>query len=77
MIRVIDLLNEPGIDSRVIKSALVQLSVMTEDILLHDLFIKHSGLDIVTSYLISNDVRIYLFEYFNFSAPVSIFFNRN
>ncbi|XP_018306110.1 rotatin [Mycetomoellerius zeteki] len=47
MLSVLEMLNEPNIDPKIRKSALVQISVMLSDTSLHKLFINQSGLPLI------------------------------
>ncbi|KAL0124951.1 hypothetical protein PUN28_006666 [Cardiocondyla obscurior] len=59
MLSVLEMLNEPNIDPKIRKSALVQISVMLSDTSLHKLFINQGGLplilDIFSKALIEKD----------------------
>lgn len=47
MLSVLEILNEPNVDPKIRKSALVQISVMLSDISLHKLFINQDGLPLI------------------------------
>nr|XP_018903432.1 PREDICTED: rotatin isoform X1 [Bemisia tabaci] len=51
MIRVLELLTAPCVEDRLRRSALIQLSVMTEDWRLHDIFLEQNGLKAVIDVL--------------------------
>lgn len=59
MFRVIEVLKCPTIDEKILQSALTQLSVMTDDPHLHNIFIDENGLEILISLLHSFAVSIY------------------
>jgi hypothetical protein len=45
VVRVVELVGSPGVDEKVMKSALSQLSLMTEDPALAQVFLQHDGLN--------------------------------
>nr|XP_012230900.1 PREDICTED: LOW QUALITY PROTEIN: rotatin [Linepithema humile] len=47
MLSVLEMLNEPNVDPKIRKSALVQISVMLSDTSLHKLFISQGGLPLI------------------------------
>ncbi|KYN02662.1 Rotatin [Cyphomyrmex costatus] len=47
MLSVLEMLNEPNVDPKIRKSALVQISVMLSDTSLHKLFISQDGLPLI------------------------------
>ncbi|KAL6436580.1 hypothetical protein ACFW04_004801 [Cataglyphis niger] len=47
MLSVLELLNEPNVDPKIRKSALVQINVMLSDTSLHKLFINQGGLSLI------------------------------
>ncbi|KAM0726292.1 Rotatin [Formica fusca] len=47
MLSVLEMLNEPNVDPKIRKSALVQISVMLSDTSLHKLFINQGGLSLI------------------------------
>lgn len=47
MLSVLEMLNEPNVDPKIRKSALVQISVMLSDTSLHKLFINQGGLPLI------------------------------
>lgn len=47
MLSVLEMLNEPNVDPKIRKSALVQISVMLSDTSLHKLFINQNGLPLI------------------------------
>lgn len=47
LLSVLEMLNEPNVDPKIRKSALVQINVMLSDISLHKLFINHYGLPLI------------------------------
>ncbi|XP_025159510.1 rotatin [Harpegnathos saltator] len=47
MLSVLEMLNEPNVDPKIRRSALVQISVMLSDISLHKLFINQNGLPLI------------------------------
>lgn len=47
MLSVLEMLNEPNVDPKIRKSALVQISVMLSDTSLHKLFISQGGLSLI------------------------------
>ncbi|XP_032667797.1 rotatin isoform X2 [Odontomachus brunneus] len=47
MLSVLEMLNEPNVDPKIRKSALVQISVMLSDTSLHKLFVNQGGLPLV------------------------------
>lgn len=49
MLSVLELLNEPNVDPKIRKSALVQISVMLSDTSLHKLFVNEGGLLLISN----------------------------
>lgn len=47
MLSVLEMLNEPNVDPKIRKSALVQISVMLSDTSLHKLFVNQGGLSLI------------------------------
>lgn len=51
VVRVLEILSGPCVEARVRQSALTQLSVMTEDSRLHQIFIEQHGIEMFTDLL--------------------------
>lgn len=59
LLSVLEMLNEPNVDPKIRKSALVQISVMLTDSSLHKLFITENGLSLILNIFNSALVRLY------------------
>lgn len=59
LLSVLEMLNEPNVDPKIRKSALVQISVMLTDSSLHKLFITENGLSLILDIFNSALVRLY------------------
>lgn len=59
LLSVLEMLNEPNVDPKIRKSALVQISVMLTDSSLHKLFITENGLSLILNIFNSALVRFY------------------
>lgn len=64
MIRVLELLTAPCVEDRLRRSALIQLSVMTEDWRLHDIFLEQNGLkaviDVLKNEIVSIKIKVFV-----------------
>jgi len=61
MLSVLEMLNEPNVDPKIRKSALVQISVMLSDTSLHKLFINQNGLSLILDIFNKALVNYYIY----------------
>jgi len=61
MLSVLEMLNEPNIDPKIRKSALIQISVMLSDTSLHKLFINQNGLSLILDIFNKALVNCYIY----------------
>lgn len=64
MLSVLEMLNEPNVDPKIRKSALVQISVMLSDTSLHKLFINQGGLPLILNIFNRALVRLFILRLF-------------